>query len=126
MKGINMIKNNPHIIMHKCYMLNDMSFTAVLLTITVLICAVLFLPLKLEACGWAGEDEFDEVIEEIIIGADVLPVPETEGYAYNPATMTRLGNLYRIGESVPKDYSKALNLYRKAAEADQMARQELE
>ncbi len=116
MKSIDVIKKNPHVI-HQGHILYGMSLKAVFITVTILIYALLFLPLQLEACGWAGEDEFDEEIEEIIIGADGKPVPETENSAEDPATMTRLGNMYRIGGSIPKDYSKALKLYRKAAEA---------
>lgn len=79
-----------------------------------LLCLVVLLPGRAEACGWGGENWDDEEIEEIIIGADGKPIAEEDDWPSDPATQTRLGNRYRTGQGVPIDHAAALRWYRLA------------
>jgi len=80
-----------------------------------LLCLVVLLPGRAEACGWGGENWDDEDIEEIFIGADGKPIVEEDDWLSDPENQTRLGNRHRNGQGVPIDYAAALRWYRLAA-----------
>ncbi len=77
---------------------------------------VVFLPGQSSACGWWGDGESDDDDDVIWVEADGTPVPEEGLPIDDPETQTMLGNRFRKGEGVTRDYAKALDWYLKAAQ----------
>jgi TPR repeat protein len=67
------------------------------------------------ACGWWGDGESDDDDDVTWLGADGKPLPEDELSIDDPETQTMLGNRFRKGDGVTRDYAKAVYWYRKAA-----------
>lgn len=72
------------------------------------------------ACGWGGEDDYDEDIPVVVVGPDGKPITDEQAGATNPAgdavAANRLGDRYRTGSGVPRDDAVAVRWYRIAAE----------
>lgn len=69
------------------------------------------------ACGWAGENDYDDEIEVIDIGPDGKPiVEEDQDRDQDPAFQTRLGDRYRTGVGSARDYAAAMRWYRMATD----------
>jgi TPR repeat protein len=79
--------------------------TVFLIAVTIL-CLLIILPMKTEACGWWGDGSSDD--------SDYTEWKEDE--SADPAYQTKVGNRFRKGEGVTKDYSIALYWYHKAAD----------
>jgi TPR repeat protein len=71
------------------------------------LCLMIIFPLKTEACGWWGDGSLDD---------DDIEWEEEEDESSDPAYQTKVGNRFRKGEGVTKDYSIALYWYLRAAE----------
>lgn len=82
--------------------------------VCILLCASLLYPLQAGACGWAGDGEDDDDSDVITIGGDGKPVAneEQEDYA---ESLNKMGNRYRQGNGVTKNYFEAIRLYSMAA-----------
>ena len=66
-------------------------------------------------CGWAGENDYDEEIEVIEIGADGKPVQVAEAQPDLSGLQREIGNRYRSGIGVARNYEEAFKWYRSAA-----------
>jgi TPR repeat protein len=92
-----------------------MPMVSVSLTLAILIYSLLFIPVKAEACGWWGDGDDEQ--ETVLVDSDGKPILDEEPTNDDsPAALTQLGNRYRKGDGVSKNYAKALRIYRKAAE----------
>ena len=87
---------------------------ALYLTHFVLLCMLILLPIKAESCGWYGDGENDDD-ESILVDTDGRPAHNESHLINDPASQTRIGNLYRHGDGVIMDYVEAVRWYRKAA-----------
>ena len=87
---------------------------AICLAHVAFLCGLIIVPLKAEACGWFGENKYDDD-ESVLAETEVNPVVVENGMIIDPETQTREGNLYREGKNVARDYVKAVHWYRKAA-----------
>lgn len=85
--------------------------------------AAMLSPGGANACGWGGESDFDDEVEEVIIGPDGQPIAGEDIDPGHPAAQTALGNRYRAGDGVAMDYGLALHWYRRAAEQGYAAAQ---
>ena len=78
------------------------------------------------ACGWGGENDYDDETEVTDIGLDGKPITDTEqGRSQDNASQhggedlalqTRLGDRYRTGVGAARDYAAAMRWYRMAAD----------
>jgi hypothetical protein len=66
-----------------------------------------------QACGWSGENDYDDEIIMLEIGADGKPVIDGISMELTPEQQTELGNKLRE----EKDYKGSLIWYSKAAES---------
>ena len=87
---------------------------AIFLAHIYFLCWLIIFPLKAEACGWSGDGEHDDD-NSILVDSGGIPVLDENDLIIDPATQTNIGNLYRKGNGVARDYEKAVNWYRKAA-----------
>ncbi len=87
---------------------------AICLVHVAFLCWLIIFPLKAEACGWYGEDKYDDD-DSVLIEIEVSPVLDENDMIIDPATQTKIGNLYREGKGVARDYVKAVHWYSKAA-----------
>ncbi len=78
------------------------------------LCLLISLPVKGEACGWYGENQYDDD-ESIYVDSEGSPAHEENDLIIDPTAQTNMGNLYKNGNGVAKDYVKAVHWYRKAA-----------
>jgi TPR repeat protein len=77
---------------------------------------VAILPYQADGCGWWGDGETDDDV--ILVGDDGKPIQDEEMPVDDPAAQTMIGNRFRNGEGVDRDYKEAVQWYRKAAEQD--------
>lgn len=83
----------------------------------VLICFLFVLPLNADACGWWGDGESYDDEDPILVDSEEKPAPDNnEISSDDPSIQTRLGNRYKKGIGLEKNYEKAVYWYRKAAE----------
>jgi TPR repeat protein len=73
---------------------------------------------SVDACGWWGDGESDDSDDAIEVVSEKKPIPDAESSIDDPQIQTRLGNNYKTGMGVDKNYKKAVYWYRKAAEQD--------
>jgi TPR repeat protein len=81
---------------------------AVCLFAGIFLCLFIILPLKTEACGWWGDGSSED--------SDNIKGEDEEDESADPTYQTKVGNRFRKGEGVTKDYSIALYWYHKAAD----------
>jgi nitrogen fixation-related uncharacterized protein len=93
-----------------------MPMVSVSLTLAILIYSLLFIPVKAEACGWWGDGDDEQ--ETVLVDSDGKPILDEEPTNDDsPAALTQLGNRYRKGDGVSKNYGvEAAKWYRLAAE----------
>ncbi len=87
---------------------------AICIAHVVFFCWFIIFPMRAEACGWFGENKYDDD-ESVLEETEVSTVLDENNMILDPATQTEVGNLYREGRRVARDYVKALHWYRKAA-----------
>ena len=80
----------------------------------VCLCWLIIFPLNTGACGWSGDGEHSDDDDDLFETEESTVLEEDE-LIINPAAQTKMGNLYRNGDGVAKDYVKAMYWYRKAA-----------
>jgi TPR repeat protein len=97
--------------------------TAIVLAAAVWLGIVMLFPGNALACGWGGESEYDDEVEEVVVGPGGEPVSEQDEDPNHPAVQTALGNRYRTGDGVAIDYSLALHWYGRAADQGYAAAQ---
>jgi TPR repeat protein len=73
-------------------------------------------PSQGEACGWWGDGQHDDDVEDDWEGAEGTSIPDEMDSPDDPENQTRIGNRHREGNGVSKNYTKAVYWYRKAAE----------
>lgn len=92
------------------------TITGYVVFLCFIFCLVSF-PSNLEACGWWGDAEHDDNDNDVIwIDPARNQVSNEETSADDPVTQTKIGNRYKEGEGVVKNYEEAVKWYRKAAE----------
>jgi TPR repeat protein len=87
---------------------------AAYLVFACFICWLIIFPSNLEACGWWGDAEHDDDVTEVDSARD--QISDEEVSTDDPKIQTKIGNRYKTGEGVVKNYEEAVNWYRKAAE----------
>ena len=80
------------------------------------LCLSITLPINGTACGWGGENDNDDEIEEIVIGADGNPISESSSQFTTAAFQNGMGNRHRTGDGAARDDEEAARWYRMAAE----------
>lgn len=86
----------------------------------VFVCCIfwfIIFPVHLEACGWwgdAGHDDDDGDVIRIDPSGDQMS--DEGGSRDDPEMQTKIGNRYKTGEGVDKNYETAVSWYRKAAD----------
>jgi TPR repeat protein len=81
------------------------------------ICWLITIPSNSEACGWWGDGEGDSDDDDVIwIDPARDQINDEEISTDDPKIQTQIGNRYKTGEGVVKNYEEAVNWYRKAAE----------
>lgn len=88
----------------------------------LIFCIMIHQPIQSAACGWAGDGESDEDDEVVFIDA-AGTVSEDVDDSGGPKYQNKMGNLYRTGRGVPKNYQEAERWYRLAAEQGYAAAQ---
>lgn len=88
---------------------------------TIVICfffIAIILPYHADGCGWwgDGEDEDEDSDDVIWVGTDGKAITDEEMPVDDPEAQTKIGNRFRIGEGVARNYKEAVHWYRKAAE----------
>jgi rhodanese-related sulfurtransferase len=68
------------------------------------------------SCGWAGENDGDDIIETIAVGVDGNPVPDLDDDIEDPSFQNKMGNIYRLGIDVKPNLNEAIKWYKKAAD----------
>ena len=85
-----------------------------ILAVILFLSILLLGPLPAETCGWWGDGEDDDDV--IWVGADGESLPDDDVFVEGPAEQTRIGNRFRKGEGVARNYKEALLWYRRAAD----------
>ncbi len=68
------------------------------------------------ACGWWGDGGFDD--DAILVDSEGNPVSDEKDPVDDPRELTRMGNRYKTGRGVARNYESAVYMYTKAAEKD--------
>jgi TPR repeat protein len=84
------------------------------LTVAIILCLFFIYPSGSEACGWWGDAEHDDDPE--LVDTEEKPIPAEDIESSDPKIQTRIGNSFRTGNGVKKDYTEAMHWFRKAAE----------
>jgi len=98
---------------HKC---SSIAVVAACLTVFGVLCLLINNPTRAEACGWWGDGESADSDDAILVDSEEKPIPDDEESIVDPKIQTRLGNSYKTGTGVSRNYKKAVYWYRKAAE----------
>jgi TPR repeat protein len=86
------------------------------MTVLGFFCWLTIIPSNAVACGWWGDGQIDDDDDVTLVDDEGNPVPDDDDSIYDPETQTRIGNRYESGKGVARNYKKAMNWYRKAAE----------
>lgn len=86
------------------------------LVVIGLTCLLVNFPSQGEACGWWGDAEHDNSDEGDWPETEGTPIPDEKDSPVDPESQTKIGNRYREGKGVAKNYTKAMYWYRQAAE----------
>jgi TPR repeat protein len=68
------------------------------------LCWLIVNPASADACGWYGDGESDD--DTIEVDSEEMPIPDEEVSIDDPEAQTRIGNRYKTGDGVPRNYMK--------------------